>query len=192
MPKTARYTREEILDIAYAMLREDGIESISARNLARKMNTSTAPIFTAFSGIDEIVSELAKRAQLLYTSYISEGLSDELPFKGAGMKYIEFAKREPKLFKFLFMSDNTYSKNTEYLPGGDANEGRVRNNLEASHRIDSATAKKIYNHLSIYAHGLAVLYAGQNDVFSDEETNRLMSEAFMSFKEYFKEDNQGE
>ena len=192
MPKTARYTREEILDIAYTMVREEGIESISARNLAKRMNTSTAPIFTAFSSIDEIISELARRAQTLYTSYISEGLSDPLPFKGAGMKYIEFARREPKLFKFLFMSDNTYVKDTGYLPGGDSNEERVRNKLEVSHRIDNDTAKRIYNHLSIYAHGLAVLYAGQNSVFSDEEISRLMSEAFMSFKEYFKEDNQGE
>jgi AcrR family transcriptional regulator len=192
MPKTARYTREEILDIAYAMVREEGIESISARNLAKKLNTSTAPIFTAFSGIDEIVSEIAKRVHILYTSYISEGLCDPLPFKGAGMKYIEFAKREPKLFKFFFMSDNTYVSDTGYLPGGDSNEERVRTNLEASHGIDSETAKRIYNHLSIYAHGLAVLYAGGNSVFTEEETERLMSEAFMSFKEYFNEDNQGE
>ena len=192
MPKKPIYTKDDILDIAYAMVREEGIEALSARNLAKRMNTSTAPIFTAFSGIDEIVVELAKRAKALYSSYISEGLSNPLPFKGAGMKYIEFAKDEPKLFKFLFMSDNTYVKDTDYLPGGDSNEGRVRTNLEQSHSIDSDTARKIYNHLSIYAHGLAVLYAGQNSVFSDSETSRLMSEAFFALKAYFGEDKQGE
>ena len=188
MPKKPKYTREEILDIAYQMVREEGIESVSARNLAKKMNTSTAPIFTAFSGIDELIGALASKAHKLYSAYISEGLASELPFKSVGMKYIEFARREPKLFKLLFMSDNTYNKNTGYFPSGDSNEGRIRGSLESYHGVNSELARKIYNHISIYAHGLAVLFAGQNEVFSEEETSRLMSEAFLSFKEYFTED----
>lgn len=187
MPRKPMYTREEILYCAYEMVRRDGIESLSARNLARELDTSVAPIFTAFSSIDELISAVVDRAKALYDQYVSEGLSESLPFKGAGMKYIAFAKDEPKLFKLLFMSDNTYARDTEYFPEGDSNEPAIRSALSITHGISDTTARKIYNYVSVFVHGLAVTYAGGNGVFSDDELESTVCEAFYAFKDYFSE-----
>ena len=190
MPRKPMYTREEILDCAYQMVRREGIETLSARNLARELDTSVAPIFTAFSSIDELISAVVDRAKALYDKYVSEGLSESLPFKGAGMKYIEFAKDEPKLFKLLFMSDNTYPRDTGYFPSGDSNEASVRGALSLTHGISDPTARNIYNYMSVFVHGLAVTYAGGNGVFSDEELVSTVSQAFYALKDYFKENKE--
>ena len=48
MPPRAKYTREEITEIALGIVAESGAESLNARSLAEAMGTSTRPIFTAF------------------------------------------------------------------------------------------------------------------------------------------------
>lgn len=53
MPPRAKYTREEITEIALGIVAESGAESLNARSLAEAMGTSTRPIFTAFKNMEE-------------------------------------------------------------------------------------------------------------------------------------------
>ena len=177
MPPKAKYTKEQITDVAYEMVRRYGADMISARNLAADLGTSTSPIFAAFDSIDEVLSAVAKKAEALYKSYLDEGLSQAPAFKGAGLKYIQFAKDEPELFKFLFMRAGP-DEPSHYLPAGFKFEPTVRSTVETSYKADEKKAKWLYNHLSIYTHGLAVLFAQGNCVFTDEDVSRMLSEIF--------------
>ena len=49
MPPRAKYTREEITEIALGIVAESGAESLNARSLAEAMGTSTRPILKALS-----------------------------------------------------------------------------------------------------------------------------------------------
>lgn len=178
MPPKARYTKEEIVDAAYDLVRKNGESYLSARNLAAALGTSTAPIFTAFSGIEEVAQAVAERAKTLYGKYLAEGLSQSPPFKGAGLMYIRFAKDEPMLFRMLFMRAD--AEVSHYMPAKDENEPTVRGAVEQSYGMDSEKAKKLYNHLSVYAHGLASLYAQGQCFFSDEDVSRMLSEVFIA------------
>lgn len=182
MPPKVRYSRESILDAAYELVRSEGEEALSARTLAARLGCSTAPIFTAFPNIEAIHSAVAERAMELYDEYITAGVSQTPAFKGAGMQYIRFAKDEPKLFRMLFMHPD--SRESHCFPSGDGNEGRVRGKLEEAHTVVSEDARRLYDHLSVYAHGLATINASGNCTFSDEDVSRMMSEAFMAFEQY--------
>ena len=180
MPPKAKYTKEQITDVAYEMVRKYGEEILSARNLAAELGTSTAPIFTAFASVEEIRRAVAERAYRLYGNYLREGLRQTPPFKGTGLKYIQFAKDEPQLFKLLFMRSDETEDVSHYFPSKDENEPLVRGALEESHGMSEEKARKLYNHLSVYAHGLAVLYAQGRCVFTDEDVNRMLSEVFLA------------
>ena len=104
MPPRVKRTKEEIVDAAFDLVRENGMAALSARSLARALGTSTGPIFTAFTSIEEIQNEVLHRAKDWYARYIQEGLKQIPAFKGAGMAYIRFAKDEPELFRLLFMA----------------------------------------------------------------------------------------
>ncbi len=177
MPPKAKYTKEEMTEIAYELVRRQGKEAISARHLAAELNTSTAPIFTAFGTIEELERAVVEKAKRRYREYLEEGLAAELPFKGAGLQYIRFAKEEPNLFKLLFMSENGGAI-THYMPAEDENEPLVRGTVERSYGINEEQAKRLYNHLSVYVHGIAVMYAQGNCMFTDEDVNNMLSEIF--------------
>lgn len=187
MPKKLKLTKDEIADVAFSMVRKHGEQILSARNLAEELGMSTAPIFTAFSGIGEVMNEVVARAKALYTSYLLKGLEMTPPFKGAGLKYIQFAKDEPQLFKLLFMRGG--GEVTHYFPGGDENEPIVLEKVKNGYGIDTESARKIYNHLSVYVHGLAVMFAQGGCVFSDDDISRMLSEIFISVSSYFNNKN---
>ena len=181
MPPRAKYTKEQIRDAAYEMVRKEGFGKLSARNLAAELGMSTAPIFTAFSGIDELQKEVHNKAWNLYCDYFNRGMEAPIPFKGAGLMYIKFAKEEPNLFKMLFMNGNGEVPLTHYFPSGDkVNEPVVRENVKNSYGLNEEKAKKLYNHLSVYVHGIAVMEAQGNCVFTDEDINLMISEVFKS------------
>ena len=180
MPPKARYTKEYIADIAYGIVRRDGLGALSARSLAAELGTSTAPIFTAFENIEEVESAVVERAEALYERYHREGLAMTPQFKGTGIKYIQFAKDEPNLFKLLFMRGDKRLEGSNYLPKEYKYESEIREQVESDYGLSTDKARDIYNHLSIYTHGLAVLYAQGSCVFSDEEVSRLLSEMFFA------------
>lgn len=182
MPPKVRYTKEEISEAAYELVRKYGKEFLTARNLAATLGSSTAPIFTAFSGIDELTESVIERAKALYGEYIAKGLSEPLPFKAAGLKYIQFAKDEPELFKLLFMSSATKKLCLEFVAEYDDNAPRVQSTLESYWQMCPQEARKIYNHLAIYCHGIAVMIADGSADYTDQEISDMLSEVFYALK----------
>ena len=47
MPKTIIFTREEIIEAAFEIFKQEGMPAISARRIAAKLNCSTAPVYTS-------------------------------------------------------------------------------------------------------------------------------------------------
>lgn len=184
MPPKSKCTREQIIETAFQMVREKGLSSLKARDLAQKLGTSTAPIFTAFNSVDEIRDEVLRKANALYGEYIKEGLKQTPAFKGVGMKYIEFAKDEPELFKILGINKN-FTDN--FLPAYDDNSPQVLNVLENKYGMSNETARKLYNHMSVYAFGFASLYARRIYLFTMEDISRMLSEVYAAMTEKFGE-----
>ena len=178
MPPKAKCTKEQIVSTAFDMVRASGMSVLTARNLAKELGTSTAPIFTLFNTVEEIQNEVISRANVLYSEYIRKGLSQTLAFKGAGMKYIEFAKDEPELFKLLFLSENAETQITHFLPYYDAHAPEILETVEKSCSADKEKAKKIYNHMSVYAFGFASLFAQKIYMFTLEDISLMMTEVF--------------
>ena len=90
MPPKSKYTREEILDVAYQMAKEQGLESVVARELGKRLGTSSSPIFTAFKNMEELQDEICKRAMKEFESYVHDAVNYQPPFKWVGTKTVSY------------------------------------------------------------------------------------------------------
>lgn len=180
MPPRAKFTRKQIIDTALNIVRAHGKDALSARSLGKALGTSSAPIFTAFESMEEVQEEVVKAAKALYAGYINKGLEQTPAFKGAGLQYILFAKNEPELFQLLFMSGNGTEDLPHFLPATDENAPVILSVLEKTQGLDDPTARKIYNHMAVYAFGIAVLFAKKACIFTIEEVGDMLSEVFLS------------
>ena len=104
MPPKAKFTKEEIIEAAFHIVKTEGLEALTSRELGTCLGSSARPIFTVFNNMDEVQQAVMESAKRLYREYVRKGLEWEHPFKGVGTQYILFAVNEPKLFQLLFMT----------------------------------------------------------------------------------------
>lgn len=180
MPPRAKFTREEIIEAAFQMAREEGIDKITARELGNRLGSSARPIFTVFESMEEVKTEVLTRAKKVYGQYVADGLQQELAFKGVGMAYITFAIEEPKLFQLLFMSaveERTGVQNI--LPQIDASYEDILQSVQKY--VDSKeAADMIYQHLWTYTHGIATMCATGLCSYTMEQIGERLTQIFVS------------
>ena len=101
-----KFTREEMVQAALQVVRAGGIGSLTAKTLADALGTSTQPVFTAFGSMERVRQAVYAAAVDIYDGYADAGLQvqEEILFLGVGMQYIRFAREEPELYRFLFLT----------------------------------------------------------------------------------------
>lgn len=153
MPPKAKFSREEIIDAAINIVREDGFDALTSRALGTKLGSSARPIFTVFQNMEEVQQVVIITAKQKYREYISKGLSQDLAFKGVGMEYILFSINEPKLFQLLFMTEQPQIPDlTGVLPLIDDSYEQILRSIQSGYGIDKSSAEILYRHLWIYIH----------------------------------------
>jgi len=111
-------TRDAILQAAATMIRQDGIEKLSLRKIADRIDYSPAGLYEYFSNKDAIVEAVCMQANERLLEYLSRTQGADHPIERleeVGLAYVQFAREEPELFMLLF---NTLEGPTQ-LPSED-------------------------------------------------------------------------
>lgn len=181
MPPQAKYTKQEILETAYEILRQEGPAALTARHLGEKLGGSSRPIFTVFSGMQDVQQGALDLAKKEYAAYLDRGLRETPPFKGAGMEHIRFAADEPLLFREIFMSpENAGWGGPRFFLQSEENYRRVLESLTGYYNLSQEAAHKLYEHLWIYTHGIASLIATGVTEADLESAGAKLTEVFSS------------
>lgn len=181
MPPKAKFTKARITQAGLEIIRNEGMENLTARALGKKLGSSACPIFTVFENMEEVQAEVTKAAKALYSEYVKRGLEETPAFKGVGMQYILFAIKEPKLFQLLFMSEQPKKPVVEnVLPIIEDSYEEILQSVKSSFELSEREAENLYRHLWIYTHGIAVLCATNMCTFTPEEMGRMLTEVRVS------------
>ena len=72
MPPKAKFAKEEVISAALGIVRENGFDALTARELGARLGSSARPIFTLYSGMEEVLRDTVRAARDLYnTGYIA-------------------------------------------------------------------------------------------------------------------------
>lgn len=179
MPPKFKFTREQIIQAALDITRQDGFSAVTARAVGAKLHSSSKVIFSLFQNMEELQTEIKKAAKAIYAEYIKRGLEEELPFKGVGTQYILFAIKEPKLFQLLFMFQQEQKPSVaNVLPIIDNSYEDILQSVQNGYNLSKSTAEQLYRHLWIYTHGIAVLCATNMCVFTADEISKMITQVF--------------
>lgn len=179
MPPKARYTREEIINKAFEMTRKRGIDAVVARELGKELGTSSSPIFTAFKNMEELHGEVRKAAMREFESYVHDAVNYTPAFKYVGMRMVEFAMKEPKLFRLLYMREHDKSQTYDMLVKelGDTVEVCL-DIVQETYALSRQEAEVLFKHVWLHTFGICVLVAGNVCVFTPEEISEMLSVGF--------------
>lgn len=179
MPPKFKFTREQIIQAALDITRQEGFSAVTARAVGTKLHSSSKVIFSLFQNMEELQTEIKKAAKAIYAEYIKSGLEEELPFKGVGTQYILFAIKEPKLFQLLFMFQQEQKPSVaNVLPIIDNSYEDILLSVQNGYNLSKSMAEQLYRHLWIYTHGIAVLCATNMCVFTADEISKMITQVF--------------
>lgn len=181
MARKESITKEDLMNAAFAILEEEGIEQVTARKLAAKANCSTQPIFRVYKNMEELVEELFGRAcQFFEDYYASFPRQTVVPFVTLGQAYIKFAEGHKKLFEFIFLSSNRFGRSMYDLINGK--EGNVSREIQAATGQGCRNASELFMKMWIFIHGAACMSLTGDYDLAEEETVQLLKDAYQSFK----------
>ena len=103
MPPKPQFTRGEIASAALAIIKEQGLDALTARGLGARLGASARPIFTVFQSMDEVKAAARELAFWEYRDYIRDYLDNPDDCKYLGIRTVEFSKEYPELFRLLFL-----------------------------------------------------------------------------------------
>ncbi len=183
MPPKIRFGRDEVVSAAFDIARESGLEGINARAVAARLGCSTQPLFREFESMEQIKEAVARRAMDVYARHITESASAApISYKGTGMAYVDFARREPELFKLLFMQERV-SRPVPKIE--DSSYEFVISALMERVQLSRSQAEEFHKHMWVFVHGLAVMVATRYINFTDEELSGMLSREFMAMKAFY-------
>lgn len=180
MPTTIRITKEMILNAAFDITRNEGIEKLSNREIAKKMNCSIRPIYYQFKNSEELYKALYNKINSYFYDFIMKNIVDDIPhYKQIGINYIKFAQEETNLFKVLFMSPARNLPNT-FVETDKTGFAGVVAAIKLSTHLSDKDIKSFHTKMWIFVHGIATLTVSRSFKFTDEQIRDLLSQEFQA------------
>lgn len=172
-PRNTQFGRDEIVEAAFRLVREQGWSGFSAQAVAKAIGGSTMPIYSHFANVRELEDAVCRKAfDLLRVHTLRERTGDRWIDLGAG--YVRFALEERHLFRCLWDGRNPelqkkllmelWEFSSEALAGYPLFEG-----------LSEATRKLIRSSRGTLTHGLA---------FFVNTDSSFLEERGMSIEEY--------
>ena len=103
MARKKEIDKQRILDAAYKLAVRGGIESFTARNIAKAVNCSTQPIYLEFKNMQDLRNQvLARISDELKSNTLQQNFTGE-PLIDLDLSYLYFAKEHVDLFRAMFV-----------------------------------------------------------------------------------------
>ena len=180
MPTKIKISKDMILDAAFEIVRKDGMEKLSNRELANKLNCSIRPIYYQFENVEEMQKELYLKIEQYFYKFILDNMVKEIPkYKQVGINYIKFAKKEKKLFQTLFMTDVGLTPDAFVLKAGEDYK-EIEKFIKISANIKEEDIKDFHTKMWIFCHGIATLVANDTIKLTDNQIQDLLSYEFQA------------
>lgn len=173
MPPIRKYTKEEIINTTYDIVKKEGFEKVNARRIAHELGCSVQPIFHNFTSMEELNKEVYKKIYQKYQEYMLKGKENkDNPYKQMGLSYIAFASDYPEFFKILFMQKTNKNASDFILVDSLGNDViKVGQTLTG---LSFEEQKKFHVRVWIFTHGIACLVATKTIQFSASEISELL------------------
>lgn len=184
MPPKKKFELDTVIDSAFQVLQRDGFNAITARSIAQELGSSTTPIYWVLDSMDKVEEALRLKTVSLMAEYQSKKFTDNI-FINMAIGYVEFARCEPNLFRFMYLEN--------LKPLNPSEEGCFKESLtrllgskppiEAYFgKIDQKSMDMLTLQSWIFTHGLAVAVSTNMLAFdSEKEIENLLVSAGGAF-----------
>jgi AcrR family transcriptional regulator len=165
-----------ILDKAFHIVKENGIDAVTARSVAKALGCSIQPIFSQFSTMEDLKHETFEYACQNLMADILKFQDAPNFFSKASMWVIHLAREEKQLFHLLYLSNSYQSQNLlEVMLAYESNHKILKKMIEI-YELDLETCSEILVKAFLFLHGTASMIYTNHIEFTDEQAARMIKQ----------------
>lgn len=185
MPPREKISRQEILDAAVALTRQQGFDRVTARDVGAMLGTSAKPVYRAFANMTELKQAVVSEAE----KALRQGISREMarkrypPYKAVGMAYTGFARDDPELFRLLFMRNRAQEPQ-------EGDFGDVIPLLQKQTGMERGAAERFHAEMWVCTHGIASMIATGYLPWDEEEISRMLTDFYQGLRRQLSENGE--
>jgi len=112
MPPKTRFERSDIVEAAFSIACERGLDAIKARHVADRLGSSVAPIYDKFATMDDLIGAVVGHVLSLSQALLEEQRGGSV-FENIGRASLAFAREYPLLARDLALKPSPWISNRE-------------------------------------------------------------------------------
>lgn len=153
MPPKTVFTKDDVINASFELVQQKGIQSLTAREVAKRLKSSTAPVYSNFESMKLLEREVIKKAKDLLLDYMVRPHTDVV-FLNMGVGYAKFAREQCPLFRALYLEKSDFKDIIDEL------EGSLRLRMREDARFTDLEDQERYSLLDkmwTFTHGMATM-----------------------------------
>lgn len=179
MPKQ-RITKKMVVDAAFEIARNQGMEQVLVKNIADKIGCSVQPIYSYCKNMEGLRQEVTERVRAFTEEFVAEHIERRELFRSTGQAYIQFAKEEPFLFKIFILHQRSGISSLDELYRSEASPKTAEFIAEELH-ISISQARRLHLNMLIYTIGIGSIFSMTSPGISADEIFQWQDLAYEAF-----------
>jgi AcrR family transcriptional regulator len=171
-----------IQEAALELAKNEGLEAVTARQVAAQANCSTQPISRAYENMADLQADVIRLAGEFFAKYYEGSEKNSpVPFVDLGITYINFAREYENLFRILFVSHYEKGVSTyEFINGGE--NMFVLKELKRVEGVSAQKAGMVFSNLWTFVNGLACMSLNGDLDMTEEEVRENLKTIYETLK----------
>ena len=174
MPKKPKFTRESLLQEAYAIAEEQGIDEVSSRSLAKSLGCSLQPIYTHFPTMAELRQETFRYACRQFSREILACKADADPFQWTTDCVIDLARNRPNLFKLIFLSGGFTSRSLPETMRSMLENQRLNSRVKDLYDLSDQGCEDVLMRAELFLLGIGTMICSRHMDCPNDEIHAMM------------------
>lgn len=179
MPRQ-RITKDMVVGAAFEIVRNDGMEQITAKNIADKIGCSVQPIYSYCKNMDGLKRDVVLKTKEFIQEYVAVRLEGDNIFESTGKAYIQLAGEEPHLFRVFILHQRENITSLSDLYQSEANP-RMAEWIAKNMGISVPQARELHLNMLIYTIGLGTILAVTTPGIPAKEIYEQHKRAYQAF-----------
>ena len=152
-PPQTQFNREDVLNAAFEVAQQEGLKELSARKIADRLGSSTAPVYSSFNSMAMLEREVIIKARDLLIEYTRGDYTEHI-FLNMGLGLAIFSREQKPLFRALFLEETEYQEIIEEF--GERMQEQMGLDDSYGH-LTEEVRQHLLHKMWIFTHGLASL-----------------------------------
>ncbi len=179
MPKQ-RITKEMVVDAAFEIARNSGIEQVMVKNIAEKIGCSVQPIYSYCRNMEGLRKDVDEQVRRFVHEYITTHIDHKNIFSSIGQAYVQLAKEEPHLFKIFTLQQREGIASLNDLYQMEASP-HIAQHIATDLNISIPQAKQLHLNMLIYTIGISTIFTVTTPGISTDEIFTQQEIAYQAF-----------